>query len=147
MMFQYLKHIYYSYKLICLKIITNLSSLYVDEQQVAKQYVLRSLDYNHNYRSTVIRDAYRKEYESTKKMVNEWHRKGFVIDEHLAGYLDGSSESREEEEGKVEDGDDDANDFEDDDESCFHEETNSLFNRYKLAAILIEYEFLRKNYE
>lgn len=111
---------------------------------MAKQYVIRSLNYDKNYRSTVIRDAHTQEYESTKKMVNEWHRKGYIIDEHLAGYLDEAIENEGE---SVEHGGDDPSDCEDDDESCFHDERTSLFNRYKLATILIEYEFLQKNYE
>lgn len=75
--------------------------------------------------------------------MNELNRKGYAIDEHLIGYLDECNESTRTEEIN----DDDDNDIEDDDECCFLNETNSLFNRYRLASILIEYEFLQKHYE
>lgn len=59
-----------------------------DDKELAKTYVLRSLDLKHNYRSGVLYEAYFKEYKEMQEKVREMEKKGYEIPENLQKYLE-----------------------------------------------------------
>lgn len=99
-----------------------------------------------NFRAGVLYDAYFKEFAEMQVEVQKLQKMGHVIEEHMQKYVSNEGGNIEIEKDEYEEGEDEDRvdeDCKDNRECIFMTEKRKLFDRYKLAVILLEWEFQR----
>lgn len=118
--------------------------------ELARDHIYEVLHLPHNFRGKVIYEGYQIDEKNRKKLEKECAEKAKISNPHsLSIPLDAdSAHAKSDEEDLINDQEEEFDYLgNDDNESYYYNESDTIVNRYDLACVIIDHEFSLKNYE